>query len=274
MIIADFHNHTSFSSDSTAAPETMIERAIALGLKILCITDHMDYLFPEQYDYTFVFNPEDYFTKLNTLKDKYAGQIDLRIGIELGLRNEPDKIQPCADYYHMLAEKYPFDFLIGSTHVLENVDPYYPEYWEGRTKEDGMRAYFESILENSKNFDMFQVYGHLDYLIRYVPGDDHTYKYADYADLIDEILKLLITQGRGIELNTAGYKYGLGFAHPHPDILTRYRELGGEILTIGSDGHAPEHLAYDFAKAEELLKALGFRYYTIFNERKPEFIKL
>ena len=80
-----------------------------------------------------------------------------------------------------------------------------------------------------------------------------------------------IEHGKGIELNTAGLKYGLPYAHPHRDVLKRYRELGGEILTIGSDAHKPEHVAYDFQKVPELLESCGFRYYTEFIGRKPVF---
>ncbi len=274
MITADFHCHTSFSSDSDTAPELMVEQAIRLGLRYLCITDHFDYLFPTQYEETFVFDIAEYQKKLEELKERYCGQITLLTGIELGLRNEPDICPACQEFYRTLVRDYPWDFLIGSTHILEYTDPYFPEYWQKHSIHDGMLAYFESILENTRSYDMFQVYGHLDYLVRYLPGDTKDYRYADYSDLIDEALKSLIYHGRGIELNTAGYKYGLPYAHPRTEILCRYRELGGELLTIGSDGHKPEHLAYDFKKASEVLTSLGFRYYTIFKNQKPEFLPL
>ena len=95
-----------------------------------------------------------------------------------------------------------------------------------------------------------------------------------FADEIDEILKKVIEMGKGIELNTGGFKYGLGFSNPHPDIIKRYRELGGEIITVGADAHKPEHIAYDFDKAEEILRECGFRYYTVFEGRKPIFRRL
>ena len=95
-----------------------------------------------------------------------------------------------------------------------------------------------------------------------------------YAQEIDEILKKVIAMGKGIELNTAGWKYGLAFCHPHPEILCRYKELGGEIITVGSDAHKPEHVAYDFQKAADVLKACGFKYYTEFQDRKPIFKQL
>ena len=115
--------------------------------------------------------------------------------------------------------------------------------------------------------------GHLDYVTRYGRNQAEEYSYAGFADIIDQILRYLIERGKGIELNTAGLKYGLPYAHPHIDILRRYRELGGEILTIGSDAHKPEHVAYDFYKVREILEMSGFRYYTEFVGRKPVFLK-
>lgn len=96
----------------------------------------------------------------------------------------------------------------------------------------------------------------------------------DLADLIDEILKILIQRGKGLEVNSAGLKYGLPYPHPHPDVLKRYKELGGEIITIGADAHKPEHVAYDFAQTAEILKSCGFKFYTEFCERKPVFKQL
>ena len=132
----------------------------------------------------------------------------------------------------------------------------------------------ETTLENVKVMDCFQSLGHLDYIVRYGKMREKTYSCEEYTDVIDEILKQLIEKGKGLEINAAGLKYGLPFAHPHPDVLRRYRELGGEIVTIGADAHKPEHIAYDFGKVEELLKACGFKYYTEFFEQKPVFKQL
>ena len=117
------------------------------------------------------------------------------------------------------------------------------------------------MLEKIKNAQSdvdFDVYGHLDYVVRYGPNKNQFYSYQKYAEVIDEILRTLIQKGKGIELNTAGFKYGLGHAHPTLDILKRYKELGGEILTIGSDGHTPEQIAWEFDIVPSLLKEAGF----------------
>lgn len=268
MIIADYHVHSSFSSDSTAPMESMVEKAISLGMKKICFTDHMDYDYPDGYGVTFTFDPDAYFKELDKITEKYNSKIKVLKGIELGL-------QPYLAFrYQNLMDQYDFDFAIASSHLIHGLDPYYPEFWKDKTPKEGLTLYFKSIIDNVKAFTGYQVYGHLDYIVRYVPDKTFNYKYEDYADIIDEVLKTIISHGLGIEVNTAGYKYGLGYAHPREEILKRYKELGGEILTIGSDGHAPDHLGYDFKKAEQLLISLGFQYYTTFEKKKPIFERL
>ena len=267
MIICDFHNHTNFSADSKSSPESMLEGAIRLGLSYLCMTDHMDLDFPYP-EYDFTFSVADYFKKHDELRQRCGDKITLLTGIELGL--QPGLHQ---ELTKLLSEN-PFDFVIGSTHIVDRMDPYFPEYWNHKEESAGILRYFETILENVADFDDIDVYGHIDYIVRYAPSKASNYSYHKYKEILDEILKTLVSKNIGLECNTAGFKYGLGFPNPHMDILKRYRELGGEIITVGSDGHVPEHLAYDFHKVPELLKACGFEYYTMFKKRQPEFIKL
>lgn len=271
MIIADYHVHSDFSGDSQAPMEQMIERAIQLGLKKICFTDHMDYDILNESDTSFVFDPEEYVKKLHQLKEHYHRQISILIGIELGLQPQ------LADQLSALMKSYPFDFAIGSSHVVNRVDPYFPVYWEGRTMEEGIRMYFQGIIDNCKQFQDFNIYGHLDYVIRYANRNSEKkadYSYSDYADLLDEALKIIIHHGKGIEVNTAGLKYGLGYPHPKTEVLKRYLELGGELITLGSDAHKPEHLCYDFHLMPDYLKDLGFRYYATFENGKPAYEKL
>ena len=117
-------------------------------------------------------------------------------------------------------------------------------------------------------------YGHLDYIVRYGPNQNRFYSYEKYQDILEAILKKLIEKNVGLEVNTGGYHYGLGEPNPCTAIIRRYKELGGEIITIGADAHAPEKIGYDFDRAAQVLKECGFEYYTVFKERKPEFIRL
>lgn len=277
MIQADMHMHTWFSTDSEACPRVMADEAVRKGLKTICFTDHFD-KDDLEWGEEGIFDVDAYFVEMQKLQEEYAGKLNIRIGIELGFRTY------LKDYYEELTKKYPFDFVIGSVHNVPykkdaegNIlytDPAAEKLFTDRTDKEAYRLMMETTLENVRTSDCFQTLGHLDYVVRYGKSREKEYSYTDYADIIDEILKLLIEKEKGLEVNSAGLKYGLPFAHPHPDVLKRYRELGGEIITIGADAHKPEHIAYDFAKAEEILKSCGFKYYTEFFEQKPVFKQL
>lgn len=277
MIQADMHMHTWFSTDSEACPCDMADEAVRKGLKTICFTDHFD-KDDLEWGEEGIFDVDAYFVEMQKLQEEYAGKLNIRIGIELGLRTY------LKDCYEELTKKYPFDFVIGSVHNVPykkdaegNIlytDPAAEKLFTDRTDKEAYRLMMETTLENVRTSDCFQTLGHLDYVVRYGKSREKEYSYTDYADIIDEILKLLIEKEKGLEVNSAGLKYGLPFAHPHPDVLKRYRELGGEIITIGADAHKPEHIAYDFAKAEEILKSCGFKYYTEFFEQKPVFKQL
>lgn len=272
----DFHMHTNFSTDAdpTITPRMQIEAAIRKGLEIICITDHYDEDYPakenglEEATHSFCFDLDRYFNTLSSLRDSYHGKIDVRIGVEIGLQPH------LGAFYHKMMGAYPFDFVIGSAHVFGGIDPYFEREHSPKSDEERYREAFEEMLIDVQNTDDFDVLGHIDYVVRYGKEQAKHYHYDMYAEILDEILKTVILKGKGIELNTAGFKYGLGFAHPKPEILKRYRELGGEIITVGSDGHCPEHLAYDFDKVKEILREAGFHYYTVFRERKPEFLSI
>lgn len=263
----DQHMHCNFSGDSDALPEDMIKAGIAHGLSGICFTDHLDYDYPEEPN-IFLLDFDNYFKVLSDLREKYTDKISVNIGIELGLQTQ------AAGQNLAVAEKYPFDFIIGSSHVVNHMDPYYPEFFAGRDEDAAYMEYFESVLENINSGVDFDVYGHIDYVVRYGPNKNAFYTYEKFKDIIDEILTQLISKGKGIEVNTGGFKYGLGHPNPTENIIKRYRELDGEIITMGADAHVPEYVAYEFDKTAQIIKNCGFKYYTVFKNRKAEFIPL
>lgn len=270
-ITADFHLHSSFSGDSRTSMEDMVLGGIARGLKTMCFTEHNDFEYPEYPDLpkdTFLLDTDSYLYTLAVLKEKYADRIKLLFGVELGL--QPVALGRNATY----AESYAFDFIIGSSHICRGKDPYYPGFFDGDTTADALRGYFESVLENIQEFSSFDVYGHMDYPVRYAPDRDAGYSYERYRDILDEILKLLLRKEKGIELNTGGIKSGMHDFHPCMGILKRYRELGGEIITVGSDAHEASYIAAHFQRAAEVLRECGFRYYCVYEKRTPIFLKL
>lgn len=273
MIKADQHTHCNFSTDSDATPESMINGAIEKGLSHLCMTDHMDLDYPgtTKEKPLFEFSVSDYFAALTPLKEAYQDKLSLGIGIELGLRPGRNDLNV---QMHQLLTNHAFDFVLGSVHLLDNDDPYYESYWTSRSARDILSKYFNDMLTSLKEYDNFDSLGHLDYLIRYIPPfcGDKDYAYKEYAEVIDEIFKLLIDKKKALEINTAGLIKGLPCFHPKLDVLKRYLELGGELLTIGSDGHSPDKIATEFAKTEELLRSCGAKGYFVYKNRKPEFV--
>lgn len=263
----DTHMHSQFSGDSHTPQEDMIAAARQKNLKGICFTDHLDIDYPDEPE-TFLLDLPNYVSSVDAMQEKYKEVLPVRLGIELGL-------QPHLACIHAdILSQYPFDFVIGSSHVMHGVDPYYPAYWENHTEEEGYQEYFESILENIAAFDKMDVYGHIDYVVRYGPNQNRQYSYGRYKEILDEILRTLIRKNIGIELNTGGYHYGLGEPNPCVNVIRRYRELGGEIITIGADAHTPDKIAYAFDRAADVLRDCGFSYYTVFKNRQPVFHKL
>ncbi len=277
----DSHMHTSFSFDSEAAPRDQALRAAALGLPGICFTDHMDYVWPVcepaadgspvlsadghtvLSGQAYLFDADAYFGELSALREEFA-DLDIRIGIELGCQ---------AELSGLLAETlaaHTYDYVIGSTHFAEGMDPYYAEYFTGRTNPAGDRVFFERILENLEAFDDIDALGHLDYVTRYaIPGNGE-YVWTDYREVFEAILRHLIAKDICLEVNTAGFKAGLGRPNPGAEVLRFYRELGGRLITLGADAHRPEHIAYAFDQIGELLKDCGFTEYQVFRGRKAE----
>lgn len=274
-ILCDSHMHTEFSTDSDASVRSMLDAAAERGLGSVCITDHMDLDFPPQEgeesfgeEAPFQFDVEKYFKVLGPIKEEYRDRLDVRIGIEIGLQPH------LGERYRKLVQAYPFDYVIGSVHLIRGMDPYYGKLFEGRPDADAYREAFVETMRCLEGVNSFDSLGHLDYVVRYGKHQGDEYSYRKFADEIDEVLKKLISMGKGLEMNTGGLKYGLGFCNPHPDVVKRYRELGGEIVTIGADAHRPEHVAYEFKKAADILKECGFRYYAEYKGRSAKFYKI
>ena len=263
-MLADFHLHSAFSGDSDACTEEMVRSGVRKGLSELCFTEHLDADYPPA-NVCFDLDTPSYLSEIRRLQAAFRDQIRIGFGAELGLQPH------LGDFYRSFTKQYAFDFVIGSTHLVDRMDPYYPEFWEMHSRESAIRRFLDVTLQNIKAFDDFDVYGHLDYIIRYIPQGERRFPYSDFADQVDLILRLLIAKGKGLEINTGSFRSGLDTPNPCPEILRRYRELGGAIVTAGSDAHTPEHIGLSFDLARELLLSCGFRYVSVFRGRKAEF---
>lgn len=271
MFKADYHLHSDFSSDSQQTLEQIFDRAVELGLDGVAITDHLDLDFPREDD-TFRLDLPRYLEVLSGHRERGWKGLQVRVGVELGLQPH------MADEIKSVMDRPELDFVIGSQHCVERTEFFDDSFFQGKEKDEAHRRYFEEFYRNLKIFDGVSVLGHLDFFRRYgkpTYGESHSeVDYQSHMDVIDEILGLAVDRGVGLELNTSAHRLGLGHFHPHPLILKRYRELGGEIITVGSDGHHPTDVALQFDACYSLLESLGFRYVCGFTGRKPEFYAL
>lgn len=259
----DFHMHSVVSFDGHDTPEAMARAAAAAGLKEICFTDHVDD------------DPKGIVTDQRFDVAAYGAAYDglevpgltIRRGLEFGML--PDNQATIKDY---LARRR-FDFVLGSVHYADGVDVYYPPYWEGKTLFEGERKYLEDTLLCVQAHEDFDVLAHLTYISKARHNPAHTpVELAQHREIVDEILKVLAGKGKGMELNTSGVDRCGDFLPP-PEYLRRFKVLGGEIVTIGSDAHTAGRVGQYTDRALAILGEI-FGYVCTFESRQPRFHKI
>ena len=259
----DFHVHSSVSFDSFTSARDIAVAAKEAGLKEICFTDHWDH-HPLPTDAHDLFTLEKYSEAYDSLS---VDGLTIRRGVEIGL-NEWN-MEDCSKF---LSERR-FDFVIGSVHYADGYDPYYKEYWGGKTVETAYMRYLEQTLKCVKLHSDFDVLGHLTYVCKSPENPFHApLNYDDCHDIADEIMRIIISKGKGMEVNTSGIDKGVDLL-PSEKYLRRYKELGGEIITVGSDSHDNVRIGQYCSQTVELLKDI-FGYVCTFEDRRPIFHKL
>ncbi|MCR5738273.1 MAG: histidinol-phosphatase HisJ family protein [Lachnospiraceae bacterium] len=275
-ILADCHMHSHHSGDSDASMESMIEAAIGAGLDTIAFTEHQDFCYATSPEgakdkvtpTSFMLNADSYLYELLNMREKYRDKIRIEFGLEIGLQEN------CVKDNLIFARAHEYDYIIGSQHLVGGQDPYYESFYEGKDEKEVFRQYLTETLTNIKKFNNFDCLGHMDYIVRYFPSGNREYSYSEYGDIIDEILKHLIENEKGIEINTKSISKGMKEFHPCMAVLKRYRELGGEIVTVGSDAHKPQYVGSEFARVPDVMLEAGFKYYCVYENRLPEYHKL
>lgn len=259
----DYHMHSRVSFDGHETGEAMAKIALERGLKEICFTDHIDY------------DPLGQMGKLDFDTAAYNAEYDrlevsglkIRRGMEFGM-----DVHNVLQFQEDLKRRH-FDFVLGSIHFVDDLDVYYPEYWQGKTVFQAERRYLEATLESVKLHDDFDVLAHLTYIGKTTAHPaPRAVPYAQHAELVDEILKVLVAKGKGMEMNTSGVDRCGGFL-PTADYFRRFKELGGEIVTVGSDSHRCDRVGQYAFEACQVLKDI-FGYVCTFEDRKPIFHKL
>ncbi|MCD7755258.1 MAG: histidinol-phosphatase HisJ family protein [Firmicutes bacterium] len=259
----DFHMHSTISFDGQGSPEAMAAAAAQAGLREICFTDHVDD------------DPRGIYQDSHFSLERYAASYDhlrvpgltIRLGMEFGML--PDNPETVRGY---LAQR-DFDFIIGSVHFADGEDVYFVPYWQGKTVHQAERRYLENVYACVQAHTDFDVLGHLTYLSkarfhparRCIPLEEH-------REIVDAILRELVRKGKGLEINSSGVDRCGDFL-PGEAYLRRFRELGGQIVTVGSDAHSPDRVGQYMPRACELAGEI-FGYVCTFHDRQPVFHKI
>ena len=285
-MLADYHIHCKYSDDSEEELEKIIETAINKGIGEICFTDHVDYGIKLDKD---VFEKIDenakkdwikkigridlnvdypnYFKEIEELREKYKDKITIRQGLEFGMQVHTIKdFQKLFDKY-----KEKFDFVILSCHQVNDKEFWTNEFQKGKSIDEYNAEYYEEIYRVMSRYSDYSILGHLDHIQRY---NETIYPFEKSREIIVKILKKVIEDNKGIEVNTSSFRYGLKELTPERDILKLYHGLGGKIITIGSDAHKAENVGEHIPYIQEELKKIGFIDICTFDKMKPIFHKL
>ena len=265
----DTHTHSNFSHDGVPSLNALAEAAINRGLKYLAITDHCDKDCVALPGFSWVrqIDLDTRKREFAAVKAKFADRITLAEGLEYGYAKEANGL------YLDVEKSYPTDYFINSVHIVAGTDVYFREYFDARTKKQAYTAYLEAVRASVDAPYLYDSIGHLGYIARCATYPDKRLIYGDFADLIDDILKAMIQKGKALEVNTASKGTKCDLFHD-TTILKRYRQLGGELVTLGSDAHDPSRLCADFEEASAALLQSGFSYAFVYKEHKPHAVAL
>lgn len=262
----DYHIHTTHSIDAKSTILEVCKSAVEKGLREIAITDHFESTQGNE-NYS-AFKPYEYRLEIEKAREIFHGKLKIKIGIELG---QPHLFLKANE---SVVNSMQYDYIIGSAHKLpEGTD--FSEFDYSNVKlEEACEIYINQVKQLASKAD-FDCVGHIDLIKRYSTNHYRTrVTLMTQQELLKEAFKILILNGKGIEINTSGLRQSPKETMPGIDVLKLYRDLGGEILTIGSDSHHAQDVSKGLDIAVENARQAGFQYLTLFNNRRPEFIRI
>ena len=267
MYLSDYHFHTRCSSDSPATLTEQAKAAMAAGVREICVTDHWNLLDQQGNRLPTVCDWAPSLAQWRELRDRLGG-LELRLGVEVG----NGVLDPAAVDASLTIPE--LDFVIGSLHsqsAAAGGRGIFTAAHECTKKEDGVAIIddYMDMLEELVGTRGWDVLGHVIYPLRYIPAE-YGLDLHPWWDRLAEIFRRVISQGKGIEFNTSAG----ATVDQWREVLALYHDLGGEVLTLGSDAHRPQHMAAAFSEALALIRELGFRYLCVYRRRTPLFCKI
>lgn len=242
---SDYHIHSDLSFDSDEPAINQVKKAIKLGMKQICFTEHVDIGWNINGETSLV-DIKKYNKTIADLRNQFGNEIEILQGIEVGLTDTNiDETQEFLDANN-------FDYVIASIHEIQGADPYYYTFWEGQKENDLIQQYFEATLRLIPRIRGIDTLGHLDYITRYAPSKK--FNPDEYKNIIAPILEYLIANDIALEINTSNLAKGNEQPNPHTTILKWYSELGGQKVVVGSDAHKSEFVGFGFDIARDLIE--------------------
>lgn len=259
---SDSHTHSEHSFDGNDPVVMLCEQAIKLGLYSISITDHCEC--NEYFSNNVRKSIEASIIASGKARAGYSSKIKVYTGIELG---QPTQNKLAADEVLSLCD---YDFVIGSLHNLKNEQDFYFLEYNNDNVDSLLERYFKQLYELVVD-DRFDSLAHMTYPLRYIFSNKVTkeIKYDTYKEMIDEVLKVLVKNKKALEINTSGLRQKIGMTLPSEGIISRFRELGGKYITIGSDAHRWGDIGSGLEEGYKLAEKCGFSYVTVFEKREP-----
>ncbi|HCA28730.1 MAG TPA: histidinol phosphate phosphatase [Ruminococcaceae bacterium] len=259
--LVDFHMHTEYSPDSDASMASICNAAVVAGLQRIAITDHVEIpaLFADGYDRTAALS----FAQAGGMQLLFKNKLQIERGIELG---EPLHDLEKAEQF---LASHKFDFVLGSLHNLKNDTDFYHYDFTNVEIRPLMNRYFDEVLDMVR-WGKFHSLAHLTYPFRYFPDQSYAADYSPWQDSIDSIFRTLAQKGIALEINTSGLRQPMQKTLPDLPLICRFRELGGEMVTVGSDAHFPKDVGSNIIDGIQIAKQAGFRHIAVFHRGKLE----
>lgn len=248
--LTDLHVHSSFSYDSEEITENYIRKAIARGDERIGFVQHYDYDCFLVEDKTPLCDLDAYKNEIDRLRNVYGEKIKILFGIEFGYDERAEK------HYSELVDKYKFDYVINSVHLVGGKDCCLKECWENCSTDYIYKEYLEKVYKSVKANYPWQIVGHLGYPARYAPKNERQFGFENYSRELTDILKAIVANGKFLEINSST-KSEKPFM-PFEDVLKKYVDIGGKLVTFGSDAHSVERYCEKITEVEKFINKCGF----------------
>lgn len=265
----DLHTHHNRCGHAEGTIEDYIKAAITYELNYIGIADHSPY-FDREEDHpvpriTMAKSDFPYYVEeILKLKEKYKDKIHVLLGVECDYF--PSLMKP----YQKALSQYPFDYIIGSVHFVDDISIFKKGRWDDLSQEQKVKTKedYYHLIEKSAKSGMFQILGHIDAMKGYYPEF-----VSIETDVVDQTLKVIGEHNIAIEINTSGKTKDVGGWYPSDDMLER--ALHHKVpVTFGSDAHTPDRVGDEFEQVQMRLKEIGFREWVYFVNKKPQKVSL